>query len=153
LLPLRVVVDSHWRTSPDSKLLNDPTKVLIVGSKTEAVPEALAATGVECLCLDPRADRVDLANLMARLADRQINEIQVEAGPTLCGSLLREQLVDEVLWYQAPILLGDGATGPFQLGPLESMKERTHLELQESIYLGRDLRLNFRPVYRTGAAS
>ena len=78
----------------------------------------------------------------------ELNEIQVEAGARLCGSLLQDRLVDELLIYQAPQLLGEGGPGPFTLGPLESMDERTHLKLLETRRLGNDWRFRLAPEYR-----
>ena len=82
---------------------------------------------------------------MKALAKRDVNELQVEAGADLCGSLLEAGLVDEVLLYLAPVLLGDGGPGLFSFGPLESMQERTHLEVLESSRIGDDLRLRLKP--------
>ena len=86
--------------------------------------------------------------LQQALAEMEINEIQVEAGASLCGALLHEHLVDEILLYQAPILLGDDALGPFALGPLESMAERSHLEVLEITQFGDDLRIRLQPEIR-----
>jgi len=88
---------------------------------------------------------IDLDELLKALGQRQINEVQVEAGARLCGSLLGAGLVDEVLIYQASVLLGDGGPGPFALGPLESMTERTHLTVIERTPVGEDLRIRLLP--------
>jgi diaminohydroxyphosphoribosylaminopyrimidine deaminase/5-amino-6-(5-phosphoribosylamino)uracil reductase len=89
---------------------------------------------------------LDLGSLLGALGERQINEVQAEAGARLAGSLLSQGLVDEVLIYQAPVLLGDGGPGPFALGPLESMAERTHLQIQDSVRCGDDLRIRLKPL-------
>jgi diaminohydroxyphosphoribosylaminopyrimidine deaminase/5-amino-6-(5-phosphoribosylamino)uracil reductase len=146
--PLRVVADSHWRTPPGSRLLENPQQTLLAGDGNRPPPSALEASGVECLPLAMGPHGLDLGALLAALARRQINEVQVEAGARLCGSLLRAGLVDEVLIYQAPILLGDGGPGPFAFGPLESMAERTHLEVLETVHLGDDLRIRLLPESR-----
>lgn len=145
LTPLRVIADSHWRTPPASRILADPGSALIIGAAASAIPRPLRDTGVACQPLGVRGGGVDLDDLMRHLAAREINEVQVEAGPRLCGGLLRAGLVDELLLYQAPLLLGDGAAGPFALGPLESMRQSTHFELLESCALGDNLRLRLRP--------
>jgi diaminohydroxyphosphoribosylaminopyrimidine deaminase/5-amino-6-(5-phosphoribosylamino)uracil reductase len=139
--PLRVVADSLWRTPPGSRLLKEPSRTLLAGDRERPVPAALQALGTACLRVTAGADGLDLEELLQELAQRQINELQVEAGARLCGSLLKAGLVDEVLIYQAPILLGDGGPGPFALGPLESMAERTHLKVLETTHLGDDLRI------------
>ena len=113
-----------------------------------AVPPELEATGAQCIPLPVISGRTDLLALLSRLAEMEINEIQVEAGGCLCGALLEDRLVDEILIYQAPHLLGEGASGPFAFGPLESMDERTHLKLLESRRFGKDRRLRLVPQYR-----
>ena len=170
LQPLRVVADSRWRTPPASRILDHPERTLLVGLGEHEVPAELRARGAHCLTLpaakDPShdhaedrpqgrpqgqlADRVDLGALLAALAEREINEVQVEAGAQLCGALLRAGLVDEWLIYLAPVLLGDGGPGPVALGPLESMAERTHLEMLESTRIGDDLRLRLKPLPTSG---
>jgi diaminohydroxyphosphoribosylaminopyrimidine deaminase/5-amino-6-(5-phosphoribosylamino)uracil reductase len=146
--PLRVVADSRWRTPPDCRLLEHPERTLLAGDRARPVPAGLEARGVPCLPLPTREGRVDLGELLRALALRGVNEVQVEAGAELCGALLVAGLVDEVLVYQAPVLLGDGGPGPFALGPLESMTERTHLKVQESTVVGDDLRIRLFPEAR-----
>lgn len=147
--PLRVVVDSGWRTPPQARLLAGGPPVLIAGVRERPVPPALQASGAEMLPLEAGPGGVRLDELLRELARREINEVQVEAGARLCGALLEAGLVDEVLLYQAPLLLGAGGPGPFALGPLESMAERTHLECLESRPVGGDLRLRLQPLPRS----
>jgi diaminohydroxyphosphoribosylaminopyrimidine deaminase/5-amino-6-(5-phosphoribosylamino)uracil reductase len=139
--PLRVVADSGWRTPPGSRLLEEPSRTLLAGDRERPVPAALQALDVSCLPVTAGQGGLDLEELLRALAQRQINELQVEAGARLCGSLLNAGLVDEVLIYQAPVLLGDGGPGPFALGPLESMAKRTHLKVLETTHFGDDLRI------------
>ena len=146
--PLRVIADSRWRTPLSSRILAGPGPVLIVGDQALAIPGALASSDIRCLGLPARNRKVDLHLLLNTLAEMEINEIQVEAGARLCGALLNERLVDEILIYQAPMLLGQGGPGPFALGPLESMAERTHLQLLETSHLGDDLRIRLQPECR-----
>ncbi len=153
LRPLRVVVDTHWRTPVHSRILQHPGSTLIAGAADHAVPQALRDSGADILPLPLAQDRVDLPALLKALAEREINELQVEAGAVLCGALLQANLVDEVLVYQAPVLLGCGAAGPFALGELESMQQRTHLELLERRALGVDTRLRLRPRSDSATAS
>lgn len=143
--PLRVIADSSWRTPPGSRVLSDPATALIAGGERAQVPGPLAATGVRCLALPTVDGHVDPDALLAALAGMQINELQVEAGARLTGALLRRRLVDEILLYQAPVLLGDGGPGPFEIGVLESMEDRMHFEVLETCHVGGDLRLRLRP--------
>jgi diaminohydroxyphosphoribosylaminopyrimidine deaminase/5-amino-6-(5-phosphoribosylamino)uracil reductase len=146
--PLRVIADSRWRTPVDSRILADPATAVIAGTRDAVIPQQLQATGAKCLPLPAIAGRTDLGALLRRLAEMEVNEIQVEAGARLCGALLKDRLVDELLIYQAPALLGESGRGPFDFGPLESMAERTHLKLLETRSLGNDLRLRLEPQYR-----
>lgn len=143
--PLRVIVDSRWRTPPDSRILSDPGDAVVAGSRLQPVSAALESAGISCLSLPEKAGRLDLGALLTELADREINEVQVEAGARLNGALLTAGLIDEILIYQAPVLLGDQSAGPFAFGPLESMTQRTHLELLETTRFGDDLRIRLQP--------
>ncbi len=146
--PLRIIADSLWRIPAQSRILDDPATAIIAGTGRAAVPPELEATGVRCISLPARSGSLDLPALLSRLAEMEVNEIQVEAGARLCGSLLHDRMVDEVLIYQAPLLLGEGGAGPFNFGPLESMDQRTHLKLLETRRLGNDWRLRLKPEYR-----
>jgi len=143
--PLRVIADSRWRTPLDSRILSDRDGAVVAGSRLQTVSPALESAGISCLSLPEKDGRLDLAALLSELAAREINEVQVEAGARLNGTLLAAGLIDEVLIYQAPVLLGDQAAGPFAFGPLESMMERTHLELLETTRFGDDLRIQLQP--------
>jgi diaminohydroxyphosphoribosylaminopyrimidine deaminase/5-amino-6-(5-phosphoribosylamino)uracil reductase len=141
--PLRVVADSRWRTPVDSRLLGEGSDVLLAGSGEP--PAALADSRAECLALPAAEGGIDLDALLGELGRRGVNEVQVEAGSRLCGALFAHGLVDEVLLYVAPLLLGDGGPGPFALGPLESMAQRAHFKVLESVRVGEDTRLRLRP--------
>jgi len=147
LQPLRVIADSHWRTPPDCRMLELPGPLVITGLADADIPDALVNSHARCIPLPARQGRVDLHALMSTLAGMQVNELQVEAGARLCGALLEARLVDEILVYQAPLLLGDESPGPFALGPLESMADRTHLKVLETCHFGADLRLRLQPEY------
>ncbi len=147
--PLRIVADSRWRVPVHSQIVSDPETVVIAGNRSLPVPQALSSLGVTILQLPAKNNKIELSALMAALAEMEMNEVQVEAGAELCGALLKCRLIDELLIYQAPVLLGDGAPGPFQFGPLESMKDRTHLRVLETAHIGNDLRLRFIPEYRS----
>jgi diaminohydroxyphosphoribosylaminopyrimidine deaminase / 5-amino-6-(5-phosphoribosylamino)uracil reductase len=104
----------------------------------------LQAAGGEII-VAPRAARgLDLRAIMAELARRECNEIHVECGPTLAGALLQAGLVDELVIYLAPLLLGDQARGLLRLPELTQMRERRELEILETRAVGRDWRLTLR---------
>jgi diaminohydroxyphosphoribosylaminopyrimidine deaminase/5-amino-6-(5-phosphoribosylamino)uracil reductase len=145
--PLRVIADSRWRTPAGARTLGLPGRVLIAGLGERDIPAELASSGADLLPLPGRSGRVDLGALMAELAGLEVNEVQVEAGETLCGALLEAQMVDEILVYQAPVLLGSNGRGPFAFGPLAGMREKVELQWLESGWVGGDLRLRLQPVY------
>jgi len=147
--PLRVVADSRWRTPPDSRILAGPEPALVAGDRGREVPAELAGRGIEALPLTAAEGGIDLRELLEALAAREINEVQVEAGARLCGALLEAGLVDEVLIYLAPVLLGEGGPGPFRFGPLESMAGRTHFKLLETARFGDNLRIRLQPATRS----
>lgn len=144
--PLRVIADSHWRTPADARLLNDNRgPVLIAGVDQHKIPAALANSVAELCPLPCHEGRVNLKALLKLLAARGINEVQVEAGAVIGGSLLTQNLIDELLIYQAPILLGGGAVSPFAAPRLDNMAHRVHLKWLDSRRVGNDLRLRLRP--------
>jgi len=85
--------------------------------------------------------------MLGDLAAREIQEVHVEAGATLCASLIQQQLADELLLYIAPHLLGDDARGLFNISGLTDMAQRTEFEFQEVQQIGADLRVRLRPCY------
>lgn len=145
--PLRVIVDSHLRVPCTAQTFRLPGKCLVActqaaGNKRE---HALRANGIEVLRLPSKNDRVDLNALMHALAAREINEVHTETGARLVGGLLNAQLVDELLWYCAPTLLGESARPGAHIGPFASMAERINFQLVDVTQLDTDLRLLLRP--------
>lgn len=143
--PLRVIVDSRLETPPAARILQPPGQVLIFAAQDS--PEraaALRATGAEIVLLPDAQGKVDLAALMRELGARGINELHVEAGHKLNGSLLRAGLVDEFLVYLAPKLLGQGREVA-AFGPLEALDQAPQLRWREITPVGEDLRLIARP--------
>ncbi|MDP2810894.1 MAG: bifunctional diaminohydroxyphosphoribosylaminopyrimidine deaminase/5-amino-6-(5-phosphoribosylamino)uracil reductase RibD [Rhodocyclaceae bacterium] len=151
--PLRVVVDSKLRVSPSARICNGGElsgRLLIVTAvEDESRAAPLRMRGVEVLALPgtrPEASgKVDLAALLETLAQRGINEVHVEAGHRLSGALLSEGLVDELLIYLAPTLLGDRARGLVALPEFVDLSERHDLDILDLRRVGRDLRILARP--------
>jgi diaminohydroxyphosphoribosylaminopyrimidine deaminase/5-amino-6-(5-phosphoribosylamino)uracil reductase len=144
--PIRVITDRRWRTPIVSRILNTPGKVIIAGSEQQRIPTDLKAADVQLLPLPELDGKLDLQPLLRLLADEQVNELQVEAGETLCGTLLQQGLADEILLYQAPLILGEGGYGLFAGLNIASMQNRIELQLIESCFVGQDQRLRFRPI-------
>ncbi len=142
--PLRVIADSHWRLPVKARLLNLAGDVLIAGCNDNPIPKGLAATVAEFVASPASGGHIDLKALLQELGRRRINEVQVEAGARLCGALLQENLVDELLIYQAPLLLGGGALSPFAAPKLDKMRDRIHLEYLDVRPVGVDIRMRFK---------
>ena len=143
--PLRVVVDSDLRMPATAKMLNLPGATLIVAARENAAAASrLAKAGADVLFLPGDTGRVDLAALMQHLATREINELMVEAGAGLCGALLAAQLVDEIVIYYAPHILGSGAQGMFVLPEMKNMQQRLALKIQDVRAVGDDWRVTAR---------
>lgn len=138
--PRRIVIDSRLQINPDARIL-EGGDVWIVAAQSDAEKEArLRERGAEIILLPNAHDKVDLPALMLELGRRQINELHVEAGFRLNGSLVREGCVDELLLYLAPSLLGD-ACGLFDLPALSDLEERRRLAFHEVKQIGPDLRI------------
>ena len=140
LQPLRVIADSRLQTPATARILQPPGRVLLVhagATSGRAWPE-----GVETLAL-PAGSQVDLMALLDELARRGINELHVEAGATLNGALLQAGLVDELLLYLAPTLLGEGR-GMAALGLLPELAAAPRFQWLEMVQMDTDLRLRLR---------
>ena len=144
--PLRVVVDPHLRMQPAARMLALPGTTLVVTSEEHANDvAALRAAGAEVFCLPVVSDRINLKLLLEHLATREVNEVLVEAGATLCGELLRAGLVDELVLYLAPHLLGSDARGLFNIPGLGDMADRVALDIQDVRAIGKDWRITAKP--------
>jgi diaminohydroxyphosphoribosylaminopyrimidine deaminase/5-amino-6-(5-phosphoribosylamino)uracil reductase len=142
--PLRVVVDSRLETPLSAKILAG-AGTLIVGAKADSVRAgALEAAGAQVLMLPNAAGKVALGELMRELARREINELHVEAGYKLNGSLLQEGCVDELVVYLAPHLMGDAAHGMFNLPALQDLDGRCELEIRDLRMIAGDIRITAR---------
>ncbi len=145
--PLRVVVDSTLRMPATAKMLNLPGSTLVVTARQHAeAADRLLAAGAEVLYLPAVDGRVDLPGLMGHLAAREVNELMVEAGARLCGALLAAGLIDEIVIYYAPHILGSTAHGMFTIPGLDNMQQRHALKIQDVRAMGDDWRVTARVV-------
>jgi diaminohydroxyphosphoribosylaminopyrimidine deaminase/5-amino-6-(5-phosphoribosylamino)uracil reductase len=139
--PYRIIVDSLLQTPPGANIFKAGGPVWIYCATRDAAREAaLVAMGATISCLPDANGKVDLASMMKHLARREINELHIEAGSKLNGSLIRAGLVDEFLLYLAPKLLGPGL-GMADLGPLSELSQAVSLEFKSTERLGPDLRI------------
>lgn len=142
--PAVVVVDSHLETPLDAPLLiANRARYIYAATRNDVKQKALEARGATVIYLPGANNKVDLAAMLRDLAHREINELHVEAGHKLNGSFIREGLLDELLLYLAPRLLGS-AQGMASFGPLQKLSEATELEFLATDMLGADLRLRAR---------
>jgi diaminohydroxyphosphoribosylaminopyrimidine deaminase/5-amino-6-(5-phosphoribosylamino)uracil reductase len=142
--PLRVVVDSRLEIPPSASLLESAGVLVAAAARDEPRIAALEAKGAEVVVMPNAAGKVDLGDLLRELARRGLNEVHVEAGYRLNGSLVREGLVDEVLVYLAPALIGDKAQGMFDLPELTELSGRRALRVHDVRMIGADVRITAR---------
>jgi diaminohydroxyphosphoribosylaminopyrimidine deaminase/5-amino-6-(5-phosphoribosylamino)uracil reductase len=140
--PKLVVIDSHLDMPLDAHILKAPSGCTIyTSSHNPSRTQALQALGATVIALPNAHGKVDLAAMLRDLAARGTNELHVEAGFKLNGSLLREGLVDELLLYLAPQLLGTGGMGLANFGPLDELAQGVPLQWQDVSRIGNDLRI------------
>jgi diaminohydroxyphosphoribosylaminopyrimidine deaminase / 5-amino-6-(5-phosphoribosylamino)uracil reductase len=142
--PKRVLVDSRLDVPPHAQIfVGAPTLVFCASldDHNEARAEALRARGAELVALGNEHGKVDLPAMLGELAARGVNELHVEAGYKLNGSLLREGCVDELLIYLAPSLLGTNALGMIDIAAPASLDARTRLKYHAVDRIGDDLRI------------
>lgn len=146
--PRLVVLDSQLATPLDAQLFIAGRALSIyAAAQNEPKKAALEAQGATVLYLPGPEGKVDLTALLRDLGQREINELHVEAGEQLNGALLRAGLVDELLVYLAPKLVGQGR-GMSGLGPLERLEQALQLEFQSVDRIGQDLRVVARIIGR-----
>src|SRR5476651_696928 len=140
--PLRIVIDSQNRVTPKHKLVNQPGETWLARLQRDAQawPES-----TQQWVVPERDNRVDLVLLMMMLAKRQVNSIWVEAGAELAGALLQAGLVDELIIYMAPTLLGENGRALCVLPGLQSLSDAPQFTLSDVRQVGPDLRLRLKP--------
>ena len=144
--PLRVVVDSRLRTPPTARMLGLPGTTLIACLAPEPSHAAQTkAAGAQVLATSAGPGGVDLEYLLRYLARQDINEVLIEAGTTLAGAALQAGLVDELVLYLAPHLMGDAGRGLCHLPGLELMGDRLPLVIRDVRLVGPDLRVTAIP--------
>jgi len=141
--PLRIVIDRHAQTPHEARVLRGGALMITAGPRNDAWPAE-----VEHVALPDPQGRVDLHALMRELARRELNEIHVEGGARLNAALLDAGLVDEILAYVAPGILGDPARGLAQFDVAHSLDARVALAFESIDRIGDDLRIRARVLPR-----
>ena len=144
--PDRVVLDTQLRTPKQAAILKQAGLTWLAHASSDAERRrVLQQAGARLLDLPAQAGRLDLHAVLNALNELEYNEVLVEAGATLGGAFLQAGLVDELIVYLAPHLMGDAARPMFQIAGLTSMADRIPLTLMDVTAVGDDLRLRYRP--------
>ncbi len=146
--PLRVIVDSQLRISPEAKILVGGNTLIAYAKDSQHHADVLTDQQATLLNMPGNDGKVCLKGLLSHLATLGINEVMVEAGQILNGALLADELVDELIIYYAPVLLGSDARGMLAIPTLQSMQDRITLKLIDVRQFGQDLRVIARPIPR-----
>jgi diaminohydroxyphosphoribosylaminopyrimidine deaminase / 5-amino-6-(5-phosphoribosylamino)uracil reductase len=140
--PMRIVLDRQLAIPEQARLLSLPGKVLILcADAAQRKAERLRRAGAEVIALPVIQRGLDLTALMEVLAAREINELHVECGARLAGALVQARLIDELVLYIAPKLLGDNSLGLLRIPDIASLEECIAVEIAEIRAVGRDWRL------------
>ena len=139
--PMRIIVDSKGRTPPNSKLFDGPGQTLIVTSTNiKSIPKELKKSGAELLNLESKGDGVDLENLLALLGNRGVVNLLVEGGGHLAGSLFDLGLVDRVIAFIAPTIIGGiNAPSPVEGIGVESLSKSFNIMNVTTEKIGNDI--------------
>ena len=144
--PLRVVLDTQLRMPVQANMLSLPGATLIVTGVTDTDRwHLLQLAGAEVVAVETAGEQLQPEAVVRLFAEREFNEVLLECGPTLAGAFLRAGLVDELVVYIAPHLMGDSARGLFHLPGLERMQDRIALEWLDVRQVGDALRITARP--------
>jgi diaminohydroxyphosphoribosylaminopyrimidine deaminase/5-amino-6-(5-phosphoribosylamino)uracil reductase len=144
--PLRVILDSDLRVPPSSRIFCAPGETLVfTASETIAAAEALRIKGVSIEQCPRNVNGLDLATILRRLGEREVNEVLVEAGPAVAGAFMQSGLFDELVLYMAPKIFGARARDAFQVPPPLSLDTAAALDFVDVRRVGSDLRITLRP--------
>ncbi|WP_036591021.1 bifunctional diaminohydroxyphosphoribosylaminopyrimidine deaminase/5-amino-6-(5-phosphoribosylamino)uracil reductase RibD [Oceanospirillum maris] len=150
--PLRVILDTHLRLPINAKILKQSgeTVILYVDEKEqkqldiEEKRQALEKAGAQCVAMPVDKGHVSLAAVMAYLHGRECNEVLLETGATLAGAFAVEGLIDELVIFMAPTLLGNGARGLLNLPEITQMADQQRLEITDCRMVGSDMMITAR---------
>ncbi len=142
--PLKVLIDSRLEAPLEAKIFQSGTTLVFAGGPHPERAAALSARGAQIVVLPNANGKVELPDMLEELSRRGINELHVEAGSKLNGSLLREGCVDELLVYFAPLLIGDAGQAMFHLPEVIELAKAQRLTIAEVVPIGDDVRIRAR---------
>jgi diaminohydroxyphosphoribosylaminopyrimidine deaminase/5-amino-6-(5-phosphoribosylamino)uracil reductase len=143
--PLRVILDSQLRTPPEAEIFQQPGSTLVITQqasikKRDQQRDALQQAGAEVLSVPATVTGLDLSAVLLLLAERNCNQVMLEAGARLTGAFMQQQLLDELWLYLTPRFLGSAARGLLDLPGLESLSEAPQLQVTDVRAVGQDWR-------------
>ena len=139
--PLRIIIDSQLKIPTTAKVLRGEGELIFTTTDNKERISALKEAGARPIILPSEKGKIDLAGLMQILADFEINELLIEAGNRLSSAFIREGLVDELIIYLAPHLIGNRAMGMLQLPELTDLSEKYNLKIKDLRMVGEDIRI------------
>ena len=139
--PLRIIIDSRLKIPTTARVLRGEGELIFTTTDNKERISALKEVGARPIILPNEKGKIDLAGLMQILADFEINELLVEAGNRLSSAFIREGLVDELIIYFAPHLIGNRAMGMLQLPELTDLSEKYNLKIKDLRMVGEDIRI------------
>ena len=146
--PMRVVIDTHLSMPLTARMLSLPGRTLVMTCRDQDGDTRLQQAGAEVIYMTQFGASVDLVAVLEYLAQQEVNEVLLEAGATLSGAMLKAGLIDEIVIYMAPILMGDSARSLFNLPQLKSMDQRIELDIIEQRAVGKDWRITARVIQK-----
>jgi diaminohydroxyphosphoribosylaminopyrimidine deaminase/5-amino-6-(5-phosphoribosylamino)uracil reductase len=138
---LKVLIDSRLEASPEARLFEGGNVLVVAAVEDAAKAAPLEAAGAEVVFIPNAQGKTELMSVMRELGRREINELHVEAGARLNGSLLREGCVDELLVYFAPALIGDAGRGMLALPELTELSQAPRFSILDVARIGEDIRV------------
>jgi diaminohydroxyphosphoribosylaminopyrimidine deaminase / 5-amino-6-(5-phosphoribosylamino)uracil reductase len=139
--PLKILVDSRLEAPQDARLFQKGKVLVFAAGEYPERAARLAQRGVEVIVLPNASGKVEFGAMLKELAQREINEVHVEAGYRLNGSLLEEACVDELLLYLAPSVIGDKGQAMFRLPEIHTLAQQRRLSITEVSRVGEDIRV------------
>ncbi len=147
--PLRVVLDGNSRLEPGAELFSVDGPVLVVTTAQPAADYSFD-NRTECIQMVGNDGRVDLDQLLTLLAEKQVNEVMVEAGAGVAGAFIARDMVDEIIVYSSPDILSTSGRGMFVIRGIRNIENRVRLEIKNISRLGRDLKVTYGRTDGTG---
>ncbi|WNC69471.1 bifunctional diaminohydroxyphosphoribosylaminopyrimidine deaminase/5-amino-6-(5-phosphoribosylamino)uracil reductase RibD [Thalassotalea nanhaiensis] len=137
--PVRVIIDSQNRLTPSLALFNQQSPVILV--RTTVENEHQWPHFVKQIQVNERLGKADLTDLITKLAELGLNTLWLESGARLAGAFIRQNLVDELILYQAPKLMGENTRGLFDIEQLTSLKDAISLDIKDIRMIGADIKI------------